>query len=149
MSQVYLSGPSIVGLYGMFEENWGDPSSPKPYPRVTPTRVGAALLPFRCPRCETTIDFSDPKRREHYHDTRRLGTGRRDNYFCPSCGMRFLLNDKGKQLEGKVSVDGAAPSTVETITIGADGLLSLRRTESHPAASIHQYLLGCDVLGSS
>lgn len=150
MDHVYLSGPPLVGLYGMFDADYGDPDSPRPYPRVTPSRAGALMLPFRCPRCPATVDFSDPARREDYHDTRPLpGGARRDNYFCPRCGVRFTLNDRGQPMKGKLATDGAAPSVVETIAVGADGKLSLRRTESIPGGALEQYLLGCDLLSSS
>jgi hypothetical protein len=145
VDHVYLSGPALCGLYGMFEEDFGDPESPRPYPRVTPTRLGGVLMPFRCPRCPATVDFSNPETREHYRDPRPS----RNNHFCPRCGVRFTLNTDGQALVGKIADDGAAPSTVETISVGSDGLLKLERKTKRPGGAEEQYLLGCDLLGSS
>jgi hypothetical protein len=112
---------------------------------VTPSRVGALLLPFHCPGCSTTIDFSDPAQRDHYKDPRPL----RSNHHCPRCGARFHLNTDGQALDGKLSKSGAAPSVVETIAIGADGLVKLERRYVHPGSATEEYLLGCDLLGAT
>lgn len=141
----------MCGLYGFFETDFGDPETKQPYKRVTPTRVGDALLPFHCPRCKKVIDFSNPERRSHYHDTRVLDGNKRDNYFCPACGNRFFINKQGQPLSGRVGRDHGAPSTVEELVIGANGVMSIK-TKKQSSPLIADYLLdyahGSDVLGA-
>jgi len=148
---VYLDGPSVCGFWGMFDSDFGDPNTNLPLCRITPTKVGSALLPFRCPRCDSAIDFSDSKRLEHYHDTRLTSNGKkRDNYWCPTCGNRFLINFVGRPLEGKLDSSGVAPSTVECITVGSDGLVNLQRSVQGVTTILGllgDYIKGCDVLG--
>jgi len=144
VDETYLDGPPLCGLYGFFEADFGAPDSPKPYPRVTPSRVGGLLLPFRCPCCPATIDFSDPKNRADYCDPRPL----RGNHYCPRCGARFLLNTDGQPLDGELATDGAAPSMVETVGFDDRGLIKLDRRTVRPGGSVEQYLLGCDLLGT-
>jgi hypothetical protein len=148
-----LSGPSVCGFYGAFESDYGDDSTPRPYARVTPTRVGSALLPFNCPSCDSKIDFSDAKRRESYHDTRVLGTVKKDNYWCPNCDARFVLNKKGITLNGPVSND-VAPSVVENVVLGDDGLVSITRKNNSAKKNLvvrlhKEYVLGSDLIGCS
>jgi len=143
----YLAGPTVCGFHGMFEENYGMPSS-KPMPRVTPSKVGAALLPFHCPCCEAVVDFSDPERRENYHDTRPLPNGKqRNNHWCPACGSRFLMNMKGKPFKGTLS-EHVAPAEVETIAVGEDGMVNYKRTTRATVfGHLKDYILGTDILG--
>ena len=148
---VYLPGPAVCGLHGMFEENFGDPATSIPYCRVTPSRIGSSLLPFHCPRCKTAIDFSDAAKRECYHDTRDLDRGaKRDNYWCPNCGLRFLLNLKGRTFDGDLD-DGVASSVVECVTVGHDGMVDLKRSVQGVTTIVGrllgQYIIGTDVLG--
>ena len=144
----YLPGPTVCGFYGAFESDFGDASTPKPYARITPSRVGTALLPFHCPSCEAAIDFSDPERRRAYHDTRKTARGKNDNYWCPSCGSRFLLNLKGKPFKGSID-EHVAPAEIETITVGEDGMVNYKRNTKAPALLGHfkNYILGTDILG--
>ncbi len=151
-SSTFLPGPSVCGLYGYFEEDFGDPDTRSPYARITPSRIGAALLPFHCPRCKQVVDFSTPEQREHYHDTRVLDGKKRDNYFCPSCGNRFFLNMAGQPLNGRVGRDNGTPSIVEELVVGSNGTISIKKTKQATPV-LDDYLLdyshGTDVLGCS
>lgn len=148
MDSVYLPGPTICGLHGMFESDFGCSESTTPYPRVTPSRVGAALLPFHCPRCESVVDFTDSKQREHYHDTRVVNGKQHDNYWCPACGQKFFLNRRGQPLKGEVGADGAASSTIEQIQTDVRGLVDIvRRIKCSLKRSMSDYVSGCDVMG--
>ena len=110
--------------------------------------MGSAILPFHCPSCGAAVDFSDPERREHYHDTREVNGRRRDNYWCPSCQARFLLNPVGQGFTGALGSDGVAPSTVERIAVGADGLVKFQRQRKKTVSGwFGNYVLGSDVLG--
>ena len=143
--RVWLAGPTICGLWGMFEDNFGLSSTPTPYARVTPSRVGDALLPFHCPGCGGVIDFSDAARREAFHDTR----SGHDNYWCPRCGARFEINDAAAAASGAVTIgaDGAATSIVEQVDRGRDGLLNVRRRfQASLTPTGLAYLRGTDIL---
>lgn len=92
----YLPGRSVLGFWGLKEADYGCPDTPAPYDRVVPPSSGV----FPCSHCKHQIDFANPRRREHYHDTRvvevPLAGGRRawvqrNNYWCPWCGWRFYL----------------------------------------------------------
>lgn len=151
MDSVYLQGPAVCGFFGAFEEDYGTPQS-SALPRVTPTRVGSALLPFNCPSCDSKIDFSDRKRLESYHDTRVLGTVKKDNYWCPTCDARFVLNKKGIALNGPVSND-IAPSVVESVVLGDDGLVSVTRKNKSGKKKLidrllNDYVAGSDLIGA-
>ena len=146
MEKVYLQGPVVCGLYGAFEADYGNPESAS-MPRVTPSRAGDALLPFRCPDCDDKVDFSDPKRREQYHDARVVEGRKRDNYWCPSCGARFRLNGRGCELDGKPDDEGVAPAIVERVKMGGDGLVDYSRTISGRQSifgRFRDYLRGID-----
>jgi hypothetical protein len=147
----YLPGPSVCGLYGFFESDYGCPDTPAPYARVTPSKVASALLPFHCPKCKSTIDFSNPVRREHYHDTRVVDGKQNNNHWCPACGNRFVINNVGQPLSGRIGSDGTANSTVEEIVVGADGFVNVKRrkqSSSRLLDSLKDYVSGTDVLGS-
>ena len=151
--EIYLPGPTVCGFHGMFEADYGTPSS-EPMPRVTPSKVGSALLPFHCPCCDEVIDFSDPESRERYHDTRAIEGGKqRDNYWCPCCQQRFLLNLKGKPFKGSIDEDHVAPAEVETIAVGEDGMVEYKRYTKAPQkpttvlGHFQNYILGTDILG--
>jgi hypothetical protein len=104
-----FDGPSVVGFHGLFEEDFGDPNTPTPLCSVAPSRVGSALVPFHCPRCDKPVDFSDPSRLECYRDPRE-GRG---NCYCPACGFRFYVKQDGKSLRGKLDECGCGPCKVE------------------------------------
>ena len=145
--KTYLPGPVVCGFYDCFEADYGDPETPKPYARVTPSRVGKALLPFHCPSCGQVVDFTDSERLAAYRDDRNKA---RVNYFCPSCGARFYLNEAGREFSGSLDSDGAAPSVVERIVRGPDGVdvVRERQGEATVLGWVRQhYLAGCDVLG--
>jgi hypothetical protein len=149
-TSTYLPGPTVCGFHGLFEGDYGDPSTPTPYPRVTPSKAGSVLLPFHCPECDFVIDFSDRDGREHYHDTRETKRGKRDNYWCPSCGARFLLNLNGKPFEGTLT-NGIAPAEVETIAVGEDGMVDYKRYTKAPVTIsgrlLREYVIGTEILG--
>ena len=77
---------------------------------ITPSRVGNALLPFRCPRCkEIPQDLACPVAREHYKDPRPGGA-----YHCPRCGCRFRINLQGTPLDSTLPAGAeVGPSRVE------------------------------------
>lgn len=147
MNTTYLDGPSVCGFWGMFESDFGDPQTESPYCRITPSRVGSALMPFHCPRCKSVVDFTDPQRREDYHDTRKT----LDNYWCPRCGYRFRLNLVGKPFKDRLS-GGVASAVVESISIGSDGLVHYKRSSQGGTTILGKFLMGylegCDVLGA-
>jgi len=116
----HLPGVPLCGFFGLFERDYGDPSTDPARCVIAPSRFGSVLLPFRCPRCSREIDFSDPARRADYRDA-RPGRG---NYWCPTCGLRFQLDSHGKQ------VSASAPAIVSGV---------VARRSSHMA--------GIDILG--
>ncbi len=104
-----MPGPAICGFHGAFESDFGDPSTPMPYPVVTPKQACASLLPFPCPHCgRMCTEFSDAKTREPYHDTReeRTDDGRlivkHNNYFCPGCRKRFRIDLRGVPVKASI-----------------------------------------------
>lgn len=110
-AETRLLGAPLAGFHGIFEENFGDPETPTPYPRVTPSRVGSALLSFKCPACRTIIhEFSDHEEREHYKDPQQ-------GFFfcpCPDCRSRFYLNEEGMPLPAALPAGAnVAPCRVE------------------------------------
>lgn len=125
ISMRHLPGPSLMGFYGMFERDFGDPSTNPVKCTVAPSCIGAVLLPFPCPRCGRTVDFSNPSTRNEYRD-QRPG---RANHWCPWCGFRFRLDSRG------VPVNMTAPARVA-------GEVPMRQ----PTASAH--LAGIDILGA-
>lgn len=97
----YMRGPSLCGFHGLSESDYGDPETPAPYPVAHPRVASGVVCPFPCPQCGAVVDFSDPRRREAYHDTReqRDARGRlivkHNNYYCPACNKRFRLSMSG------------------------------------------------------
>lgn len=91
MPRQLISGPPLCGFEFCFEEGYGDPSTPEPYARVVPSRVGRTLLPFPCPRCGKVVEVTEL---EKYKDA-RPGRG---NHWCPECGWRFYLDEEGVPL---------------------------------------------------
>ncbi len=148
----YLKGPSVVGFWGMFESDFGDPKTNSPYCRITPSSLGGVALPFRCPRCNEVLDqFSDSKTREKYHDTREVtaktGDGRtalvrRNNYWCPYCGYRFYLSSTPMQLTTPLPPGAVAPSSVECFD--DRGAHEGTRTQDEPSI----FLIGVGAFGS-
>lgn len=153
---IYLKGPSVLGFFSFCENDFGNPNSPPC--RITPSCVGSAILPFECPCCHKTIDFTDAQKRAECRDPRAGKT----NYFCPSCGLRFYLGNP-RAFAGTIDVRGVAPSLVECVTKGADGP-GLQRSEqgdwsgtrvmsravqtSSTETAEDDYVLGCDLLGA-
>jgi hypothetical protein len=127
-----IPGPVLIGFSELFDRAYGNPktklNTDGSYPRVTPSRIGYALLPFACPHCgEVRNEAVDPKRRANYRDDER------GFYWCPSCGWRYILNTKGHPLEDSLPVGAThAPALVEqngktelVVAPAEDGLDSL------------------------
>jgi hypothetical protein len=81
-----LQGPVLVGFDELFDRAYGDPETPRPYAKITPTRLGKTLLPFACPSCDGIVDTSTIDK----HTDKRRGFS-----WCPHCRKRYVLNDKG------------------------------------------------------
>lgn len=103
-----IGGPVLVGFNYLFDRDRGMPSA-KPYPKVTPSKIGSTLLPFACVHCgEVKTAVIDAKTRLGYYD--------RDRGFswCPSCQGRYVINDKGTELVGALPPGAThAPALVE------------------------------------
>lgn len=106
----HIAGATLCGFFGLFEIDYGDPHTLEPYATITPSRVGTALLPFRCPSCrEVPQALACPKSRECFYDRRR-GRG---NHWCPLCGCRFFLDLRGTALPSALPAGAdVAPSRV-------------------------------------
>ena len=100
---------SLLGFHGLFAEDYGDPATAKPYPCVTPSRVGPVLLPFPCPHCGSVRDeMVDAALRMHYLHPRD------GYYFCPSCNKRYELDLAGMPLATALEPGATfAPARVE------------------------------------
>jgi hypothetical protein len=107
--RLLISGPVLLGFSTLFDSAWGSPLTPKPYPKVTPSRVGDVLLPFACPWCkEVRSAVIDRKTRLGYHDKER------DFSWCPSCRGRYVINPKGQPLSSSLPAGAThAPALVE------------------------------------
>lgn len=100
-----LSGPVLVGFAELFDKAYGDPKTPRPYPFVTPSRIGSVLLPFACPACHAPIELASVRK---YSDTRRGFS------WCPRCKQRYVLDKKGSPLKEPVAPNAlTAPASVK------------------------------------
>lgn len=137
-----IAGPELCGFWGMFESSYGDPATEEGMPTVTPSFVGNSLLPFRCPSCaEVPQDLACPKTREKYRDTRPG----RSNHWCPLCGARFRLDERGTPLATALPAGAVVgPSRVERsgavtwqdrppLGLSVLGFLSVRRGVDYKA----------------
>lgn len=99
----------MIGFSEVFDAAYGNPNTPRPYPRVTPSCVGAALLPFPCPHCGAVrCEPIHPKKSEGYRDRERGFS------WCPSCDGRYVLNRAGAPLVGTLPRGALhAPAVVE------------------------------------
>jgi hypothetical protein len=104
-----IPGAVLVGFAELFDRAYGDPRTPRPYPRVTPSRLGGTLLPFPCPHCRAVRDVVvDPRRRDFYHDAAR------DFSWCPACRGRYVIDRKGMPLARALEPGArAAPARIE------------------------------------
>jgi hypothetical protein len=92
-NRVLVPGPVLIGFGDVFDASYGDPRTPRPYPKVTPSRVGNVLLPFPCPHCGAIrTAVIDPKTRNTYRDADRGFS------WCPSCQKRFIIDPAGTPL---------------------------------------------------
>jgi hypothetical protein len=124
-----LPGRVLVGFGMLFERSYGNPGTPTQadgsYPKVTPTRLGALLLPFPCPHCEAVRPVVvHPRKRQGYQDAERGFS------WCPACSGRYVLDAEGTPLASPLPAGAThAPALVErdgkaTVVGGpkADGL---------------------------
>lgn len=104
-----LTGPTLLGFSEMFDSAYGNPRTPRPYPKVTPARVGGVLLPFPCPHCGAAkSDVVDPKKRHHYRDEHR------GHSWCPGCRGRYVIDYRGAPLAKPLPAGAtSAPARVE------------------------------------
>jgi hypothetical protein len=107
--RLLLSGPVLVGFADVFDRSFGNPKTPRPYPKVTPSAMCGVLLPFECPHCgEVRSQPIDPKTRLGYHDKQR------DFSWCPACKGRYVIDPKGTPLVGSLPSNAThAPALVE------------------------------------
>jgi len=125
-----ISGPVLLGFASVFDAAYGNPKTPRPYPRVTPSHVGGVLLPFPCPHCGAVRkEPVDRKKADGYRDKERGFA------WCPACRGRYVMNRDGVALVGALPKGAdAAPAFVERD--GARDVLALRVED------------GLDVLGA-
>jgi hypothetical protein len=102
-----IDGPVLLGFAELFDRSFGDPTTPRPYATIAPATVGKVLLPFPCPRC-TSVQGVCPPDRAAYSDPNRGFS------FCSSCGLRYVLDEKGAPLE--TPIEPGAKSAPPTIT---------------------------------
>lgn len=99
----------LIGFSELFDAAYGDPKTPRPYPRVTPSCVGGVLLPFPCPHCGAV-------RTEPVHRNKSNGYRDHDRGFtwCPACRGRYVMNRSGTPLIGALPAGAdCAPALVE------------------------------------
>jgi hypothetical protein len=125
-----IKGTPLLGFADAFDASWGNPATPKPYLRVTPSRLGDALLPFRCPGCGAVLtQFSDPGSRSCYTDPQR---GHR---WCPACGLRILLDVGGMPLPAPL-LPGAVVAPSKVTREGAVVMQDETPTEQPPLSML-------------
>jgi hypothetical protein len=92
-----------------FEESRGSARTAKPYPKVSPSRIGGALLPWACPHCsEVKPAMADARKRIGYTDESRGFS------WCPACRGRYIVNERGTALVGALPAGATvAPALVE------------------------------------
>jgi len=107
--RILIPGPVLVGFSELFDEAHGRSNTPRPYPKVTPSKIGDVLLPFSCPHChQVRSAVVDRRTRLGYRDADR------DFSWCPACRGRYVINPEGTPLV-KALPAGAigAPALVE------------------------------------
>lgn len=147
-----LNLPPLAGFFGLAESDRGDPATSSPYPRITPSRVGPAVLPFRCYACKgINNDFTDARTREKYRD-KREGKG---HHWCPMCNKRFYLVANGMPLPTTMSAGATVgPSKVEhngavTMQDAGGAVSALIGAVFGGHASSSRAALGIDMLGAN
>lgn len=104
-----IRGPVLLGFAQAFDRASGREDTPRPYPVITPSRVGGVLLPFQCPHCGAVCSETvDPKRRKGYTDKERGFS------WCPRCRRRYIVNLEGMPLAEALPAGATfAPARVE------------------------------------
>ena len=119
--RLLIQGSVLVGFAEFFDKAWGDPKTPRPYPKVTPARIGASLLPFACPHCGAESEDAVNKRRDGYRDPQRGFS------WCPVCSLRYIVVYEGAPLVDKLEPGAkSAPALVDR----GDGPKLLRVADS-------------------
>jgi len=104
-----IHGPVLLGFSEMFDAAYGNPKTPRPYPRVTPSHVGGVLLPFACPHCGAVRPEPVSKKKSEGYRDRERGFS-----WCPACRGRYVMNREGTPLIGALPAGAsAAPALVE------------------------------------
>jgi len=102
-----IPGPPLLGFADAFDEAYGRSDTPKPYPKVTPSKVGNTLLPFPCPHCDVVCPVMITQRRAAYCDAKR------EHCWCPNCRKRYILDVTGQSLSVLLPPDATfAPACV-------------------------------------
>lgn len=104
-----IPGPVLIGFNELFEQSFGDPTTPTPYLKVKPAKVGGALLPFPCVHCgEVRAELVHPHKHRGYRDPSRGFS------WCPACKKRFIIDYNGAPLSDSVPAGSdSAPALVE------------------------------------
>lgn len=104
-----IRGPVLIGFMEAFSEASGRDDTPRPYVKVTPSRVGPILLPFKCPHCSAVrAEVVDARKRNAYRDNERGFS------WCPACRMRYVINPTGTLLADALPAGASyAPALVD------------------------------------
>lgn len=106
-----LRGEVLLGFQALFDDAHGRGDTPWPYPIVTPSTIGPALLPFACPHCgEVRPEIVDPARYKEYRDAARKFS------WCPACRCRYYVDRRGMSLAVSLSAGAtSAPARVDRL----------------------------------
>lgn len=111
--RILLPGAVLVGFAELFDRAYGNPDTIRnkdgSYIKVTPARIGFALLPFACPHCGAVRpEAVDMKRGRRYCDEER------GFCWCPACQGRYILNTEGRPLDSELPAGAThAPALIE------------------------------------
>lgn len=103
-----IRGAPLLGFHGVFDGDYGSPSTPRPYPRVKPARVGGKLLPFRCPHCDKPAPEHVGARARDYLDPVR------GHSYCVGCRGRFVIDRRGRTVVGQIDVGDSGDVEAES-----------------------------------
>ena len=97
-----------MGFMEAFDRVSGREDTPRPYPNVTPSRVGGVLLPFQCPHCGAVRPEAVDGKRRHYYDKKRGFS------WCPACRGRYVIHPEGMPLQEALPPGATfAPARIE------------------------------------